>query len=98
MYLVHQIIVCILYVTLFCIFVCNRRHRDESGINIDTLYRAKVLTFDLTPALHHNDVITMFCFDKGGKDGLVYRRWFKRKRSILKRGLQVHMTSVVTLN
>ena len=36
MYLVHQIIVYILYATLFCIFVGCRRHMDGDGSNIDT--------------------------------------------------------------
>jgi hypothetical protein len=64
MYLVHQIIVCILYATL-CIVFCNRRHVDEEGLN--TRYRMikqPTISGGLAPALYHDDVITMDCFDK----------------------------------
>ena len=57
MYLVHQIIVCILYTVLFPLSLAIR-----GTVSIPHTEQESCLL--LAPALDHNDVITMGCFDK----------------------------------
>ena len=59
MYLVHQIIVCILYAVLFPLLLAIGG-MDEYRYPI----LSKRVNFYLAPALDHNNVITKVCFDK----------------------------------
>lgn len=77
MYLVHQIIACILlYATLFDLNWDN--WRQEQDIFIHGTLR------DLTSALYHDDVVTKVGFDKRREDGLIHGRWLEGKCCILK--------------
>jgi hypothetical protein len=75
MYLVHQIILCILYAILLDL--------NRFGVIKDRTNAWNRL-WGLASALYHDDVVAKVGFDKRREDGSIHSRWLEGKSCILK--------------